>query len=161
MNSYASTVDSPIGLVTIIADDFAVNEITFGIKDVSELAENQLTQQAAEQLNAYFDGKLTEFSFAIKQPGTDFQQKVWTELLGINYGKTLSYLKLSEQMQNPLAIRAIAAANGKNKLAIVIPCHRVIGSNGSLVGYAGELWRKKWLLDHERSITGVGQTALF
>jgi methylated-DNA-[protein]-cysteine S-methyltransferase len=82
-------------------------------------------------------------------------------LLKIGYGKTISYLQESKMMNNPLAIRAIAAANGKNDLAIVVPCHRVIGSDGSLTGYAGGLWRKKWLLEHEAKVMGVGQTSLF
>nr|WP_262892233.1 methylated-DNA--[protein]-cysteine S-methyltransferase [Mucilaginibacter glaciei] len=96
----------------------------------------------------------------LKQRGTDFQQLVWQELLTIPYGNTITYSRQSHQMKNPLAIRAIAAANGKNNLWVIVPCHRVIGSNGSLTGYAGGLWRKKWLLDHEARLTGVGQTTL-
>ena len=160
MEKYCSIIKSPIGEVTIIADELAVNEITFGRKDVEGLAANQWSESAAAQLSEYFEGKLKDFSFPMAQKGTDFQQQVWTALLDVNYGDTTSYLKFSHQLNNPLAIGAIAAANGKNNLAIVAPCHRVIGSSGKLVGYAGELWRKKWLLEHEQEVAQKGQTTL-
>ena len=107
---------------------------------------------AVLQLKDYFEGKRTEFSFKINPAGTDFQQKVWQELLKIPFGKTCSYLELSKKLGDVKAIRAVASANGKNPLWIVVPCHRVIGSDGSLTGYAGGLWRKKWLLDHENPV---------
>lgn len=160
MSKFCSILESPIGKVTIIADEIAVNEITFGPRDVATFTSNYLTEWASKELQAYFEGKLSHFTFPMAQTGTNFQQDVWTALLTIPYGDTTSYLKFSQQLNNPLAIRAIAAANGKNNLAIVIPCHRVIGSNGKLVGYAGELWRKKWLLDHEKAVSGKGQTTL-
>ena len=100
-----------------------------------------------KELKAYFEGMLQTFTFPISQSGTEFQQQVWQNLLKIPYGEITSYAKFSAH--KPLAIRAIAAANGKNNIAIAIPCHRVIGSNASLTGYAGGLWRKKWLLEHE------------
>ena len=153
-----SIIKSPIGDVIIIADENAVNEITFQPKETTDLTENHVSQLAAKELTAYFEGSLKEFSFPIAQSGTEFQQEVWQNLLSISYGETISYAKLSAH--KPLAIRAIAAANGKNNLAVVIPCHRVIGSDGKLVGYAGELWRKKWLLQHEREVVQKGQTEL-
>ncbi|WP_202409431.1 methylated-DNA--[protein]-cysteine S-methyltransferase [Hufsiella arboris] len=113
------------------------------------------------QFAEYFKGKRLTFDFPIGQSGSDFRQLVWQELLKIPAGRPISYTELSRRMNNPLAIRAIAAANGKNNLMIVIPCHRVIGANGDLVGYAGGLWRKKWLLEHEAKLTGIGQTSLF
>ena len=155
---YASVVESPIGKLTILADDDFVYVITFEIKDIDGLHENDLTKNVVKQLANYFNGDLKNFNFPIKQKGTDFQQEVWQNLLTIPYGETTSYAKFSTH--NPLAIRAIAAANGKNNLAIVVPCHRVIGSNGKLVGYAGGLWRKQWLLQHEREISQQGQTEL-
>ena len=100
----------------------------------------------------YFEGNRTEFQFEMNPKGTDFQKKVWQELLKISYGKTESYQKITNKLGDPKAIRAVANANGKNPLWIVIPCHRVIGSDGSLTGYAGGLWRKKWLLNHENPI---------
>jgi methylated-DNA-[protein]-cysteine S-methyltransferase len=155
---YASAIESPIGKLTIIVDGGLVAEITFAEKDIEGLMPNELTLTVAQQLEAYFEGKLQIFDFPIRQKGTPFQQEVWQNLLHIPYATTISYAKFSEH--NPLAIRAIAAANGKNNLAIVVPCHRVIGSNGKLVGYAGGLWRKQWLLQHEREIAQKGQTTL-
>lgn len=108
-----------------------------------------LVLQCVEELIQYFNGRLRHFGVPIHQEGSAFQLKVWNELLGIHYGKTISYLELSRRLGDTKAIRAAASANGKNNIAIIVPCHRVIGSNQSLVGYAGGLWRKKWLLDHE------------
>jgi len=155
---YASTIESPIGIITILVEDDFVYAVTFSEKDIDGLSENELTQNVANQLTAYFKGDLKDFDFPIKQKGTEFQQRVWQNLLTIPYGETTSYAKFSAH--HPLAIRAIAAANGKNDIAIVVPCHRVIGSNGKLVGYAGGLWRKQWLLKHEREIAQKGQTEL-
>ena len=155
---YCSTLETPIGLLKIFADDHLISEITFSEKESEGLLETELTKLAAQQLDSYFTGKLKTFDLPLKQTGTAFQQEVWSALLLVDYATTLSYAKFSEH--KPLAIRAIAAANGKNKLAIVVPCHRVIGSDGKLVGYAGGLWRKKWLLQHERDIAQKGQTAL-
>lgn len=158
MNRYCSILKSPIGDITIIADDNAVNVISFREKDIDGLMENSISRLATQQLEQYFEGKLKDFTFPIAQSGTEFQQEVWQNLLKIPYAETISYAKFSAH--KPLAIRAIAAANGKNDIAIVVPCHRVIGSDGKLVGYAGELWRKKWLLQHEREIAQKGQTEL-
>lgn len=155
---YASTIESPIGKLTIFADDEFVCTITFVEKTIDHLTENDLTKKVAKQLTAYFNGELKDFDFPIKQKGTEFQQGVWQKLLAIPYGETTSYAKFSAH--HPLAIRAIASANGKNDIAIVVPCHRVIGSNGKLVGYAGGLWRKQWLLKHESEIAQKGQAEL-
>lgn len=158
MEKFCSIINSPIGEVIIMADENSVNEITFHAKETTGLVENEISQFAAKELLEYFEGKLQTFTFPISQTGTEFQQGVWQNLLQIPYGETTSYAKFSAH--KPLAIRAIAAANGKNNIAIAIPCHRVIGSNGKLVGYAGELWRKKWLLQHEREVLQQGQTEL-
>jgi methylated-DNA-[protein]-cysteine S-methyltransferase len=159
LSVYVSTVQTPIGLLIIEAND---NEVYFiGFKDeTAEELSNIITETAKQQLQEYFEGKRSSFDFPIAQPGTDFQQSVWKELTHITAGKPISYASLADKMNNPLAIRAIASANGKNKLMIVIPCHRVIGSNGDLVGYGGGLWRKKWLLEHEARMMGIGQTVL-
>ena len=156
--NYASVITSPVGTITILADDDFVHVITFAEKDIKGFSENALTVKVANQLNDYFKGDLKDFDFPLKQKGTEFQQEVWQNLLTIPFGETTSYAKFSAH--NPLAIRAIAAANGKNNIAIVVPCHRVIGSNGKLVGYAGGLWRKQWLLQHEREVSQKGQTEL-
>ena len=156
---YSSTLSTPIGRMLIRANDRAVYYIGFPELIPNDVP-NNLTELAATQLNEYFDGHRHHFTFAIEQDGTAFQQNVWKELLNIEAGKPISYASLSRKMNHPLAIRAIAAANGKNNLMIVVPCHRVIGSNGDLVGYAGGLWRKKWLLDHEAIMTQTGQSFL-
>jgi len=156
--NYASVIETPIGRLSILADEDFVHAVTFEEKDIADLIENELTIKVANQLKAYFNGKLRDFDFPMKQKGTEFQQEVWQNLLTIPFGETTSYAKFSAH--NPLAIRAIAVANGKNNIAIVVPCHRVIGSNGKLVGYAGGLWRKQWLLQHEREIAKKGQTEL-
>ena len=101
------------------------------------------------QLDEYFAGKRKDFELPVTQYGTEFQKRVWNELLQIPYGKTISYHELSKRIGNVKAIRAVGACNGSNKICIIVPCHRVIGSNGDLTGYGGDLWRKKWLLQHE------------
>ena len=108
-----------------------------------------LVIQCVEELIQYFHGQRKHFDVPVHQQGTDFQQKVWNELLAISYGKTISYLELSRRIGDVKAIRAAASANGRNNVAIIVPCHRVIGSDQTLVGYGGGLWRKKWLLQHE------------
>src|SRR5690606_27112730 len=109
----------------------------------------QILEQAIAELEEYFNGNRANFSFSLNPSGTEFQKRVWTELRNISFGKTTSYLELSKKLGDVKAIRAVASANGKNPLWIVVPCHRVIGTDGSLTGYAGELWRKQWLLEHE------------
>ena len=115
-------------------------------------------QQCIGELNEYFDGNRQRFDVPFSQTGTPFQQRVWNELLAIPYGATISYLELSKRLGDPKAIRAAASTNGKNKLAIIVPCHRVIGANRELVGYAGGLPLKKWLLQHEARIACGVQT---
>lgn len=113
-------------------------------KPAPELAE------VIDQLDQYFSGQRKDFNLRLNPQGTGFQKKIWQLLQHIPYGRTSTYKDLANEFGNPLAIRAVAAANGKNPLWILIPCHRVIGSDGSLTGYAGGLWRKKWLLEHEQ-----------
>lgn len=110
------------------------------------------------QLDEYFEGKRTEFHLHIAQEGTEFQQSVWDELVKIPYGRTVSYHELSKRIGNVKAIRAVGTANGNNSVCIIVPCHRVIGSKGDLVGYGGDLWRKKWLLEHENKFANGVQT---
>jgi methylated-DNA-[protein]-cysteine S-methyltransferase len=117
-----------------------------------------ILKEAVSQLQAYFEGNRTQFDFKMNPKGTEFQQKVWKGLCKIPFGKTMSYFELAKQLGDVKAIRAIASANGKNPLWIVVPCHRVIGTDGSLTGYAGGLYQKKWLLEHESPTT---QQSLF
>ena len=150
---------TPVGIAKITSEDDFITAISITDKEdiIIETPEAGVLKMAIDQLDEYFAGKRKKFDLPIKQSGTDFQQQVWQQLLSIDYGKTISYAQLSNQMKSPLAIRAIAAANGKNSLWIVVPCHRVIGSDGSLTGYAGGLWRKQWLLEHEATTLGIGQ----
>jgi len=109
-------------------------------------------KECIEQLDEYFRGKRKEFSVNLLPEGTDFQKKVWNELRKIPFGETVSYKDIAISIGNKKATRAVGGAIGKNKIGIIIPCHRVIGSDGSLTGYGGGIWRKKWLLKHERDV---------
>ena len=157
---------SPLGLLRIGGTDTYISEISFvDHLDESDLRHSNLQGpvppmviQCIEQLIQYFQGQRRVFDFPVCQEGTPFQLKVWNELTGIPFGRTLSYLELSRRLGDTKAIRAAAAANGKNNIAIVVPCHRVIGSKRDLVGYGGGLWRKKWLLDHETKVMYGVQT---
>ena len=146
-------INTPLGFTEIQGDENGISKIHVMNEDVeiSTKIPKEL-KEAVLQLQDYFDGKRTTFTFPLNPSGTDFQKKVWNELLHIPFGKTCSYLELSKKLGDVKAIRAVASANGKNPLWIVVPCHRVIGTNGSLTGYAGGLWRKKWLLEHENPI---------
>ena len=119
-----------------------------------EEGENKHFQTLLNQLKEYFEGTRKEFSLPLVIPGTDFQQAVWKELMKIPFGTTRSYQEQSEALGKPESIRAVANANGMNRISIVIPCHRIIGSDGKLTGYGGGLKRKKWLLDHEKKHSG-------
>ena len=152
-------IRTPLGIAKIEGDEHGVQSVT--VLD-TELPLSQTIpaelEDCVHQLKDYFEGNRQEFSLTLNPQGTDFQKKVWIKLADIPFGKTRSYLEQSKVLGDPKAIRAVAAANGKNPLWIIIPCHRVIGSDGSLTGYAGGLWRKKWLLEHE---SPAKQTSLF
>lgn len=140
---------SPLGITKIVGDANGISEISVSDEGEVSVSIPKELEQAVIQLQEYFEGKRTHFNLKLNPKGTEFQQRVWQELLNIPFGKTLSYLELSKKLGDVKAIRAVAAANGKNPLWIVVPCHRVIGTDGSLTGYAGGLGRKKWLLEHE------------
>jgi methylated-DNA-[protein]-cysteine S-methyltransferase len=152
-------IKTPLGYTEITGNENGISKIHVLNEEVeiSESIPKEL-KKAVSQLQEYFNGKRTQFDFKLNPTGTEFQKKVWQELLQIPFGKTCSYLDLSKKLGDVKAIRAVASANGKNPLWIVIPCHRVIGTDGSLTGYAGGLWRKKWLLEHENP---VKQESLF
>ena len=151
-------IKTPLGIATIIGDENGVSEISVSQEGEVSIIIPAVLQEAVLQLQDYFEKKRTSFDFKINPKGTDFQIKVWNALLEIPYGKTRTYLEQSKFLGDIKAIRAVASANGKNPLWIVIPCHRVIATDGSLTGYAGGLWRKKWLLEHENPTT---QQSLF
>ena len=161
MNSNDQTtayIKTPLGIAKIVGDENGVSEISVLDEGAVSAEIPDFLQEAVIQLNAYFEKKRNSFDFKLNPRGTEFQQKVWKALLDIPYGKTRTYLEQSKVLGDVKAIRAVASANGKNPLWIVVPCHRVIGTDGSLTGYAGGLWRKKWLLVHENPTT---QQSLF
>ena len=140
---------SPIGIIEITGTNDKIKSIFF-VDQINENAEsNQYLKKAGKQLEEYFAGQRKEFSLDFEFEGTDFQKRVWKHLLEIPFGETISYFDIASALNNRGSIRAVGTANGKNKLSIVVPCHRVIGSDGKLTGYAGGLWRKEWLLSHE------------
>jgi methylated-DNA-[protein]-cysteine S-methyltransferase len=151
--------NSPVGHLRLVAEDNQLTGLYFVSTQKNEAKEaaivpdpnpvSPVLQETIRQLDNYFSGKELNFSMPLQQQGTAFQQKVWAELLHIKAGQPISYLQLSKRLGDVKAIRAVGTANGKNNIAIIIPCHRVIGSNGNLVGYGGDLWRKQWLLEHE------------
>ncbi|WP_339916129.1 methylated-DNA--[protein]-cysteine S-methyltransferase [Yeosuana marina] len=143
-------IKSPLGYTKIVGDFNGISSVTVlnSEEKITDIIPVEL-EDCAIQLKEYFEGQRKQFDLKLNPQGTDFQKKVWDKLLEIPCGKTLSYLELSKQLGDVNAIRAVANANGKNPIWIIIPCHRVIGSNGSLTGYAGGLQRKQWLLEHE------------
>lgn len=157
--------DSPIGTIELASDGQTLLWAKFLETQKSKKLKQTETdlpifKQAKTQLDAYFNHELESFDLPLDIHGTAFQKLVWQKLCLIPFGKTISYLTLSKQIGDVKAIRAVASTNGKNNFCVIIPCHRVISSNGSLTGYAGDLWRKKWLLDHETKHTNP-QTSLF
>lgn len=144
---------TPIGIAKITGNENGISSVTVMDNEIEIPPEipNYL-KDCVNQLEAYFKGERTEFNLKLNPQGTDFQKRVWNELLTIPYGKTRTYLEQTKKLGDVKAIRAVASANGKNPIWIIIPCHRVIGSDGALTGYAGGLWRKKWLLAHENPV---------
>ncbi len=143
-------INSPLGFTKILGNEDGITSVTVlnSEEKITDIIPVEL-EDCVIQLNEYFEGARKVFNLKLNANGTDFQKRVWKQLDEIPHGKTLSYLELSKQLGDVKAIRAVANANGKNPLWIIIPCHRVIGSDGSLTGYAGGLHRKKWLLEHE------------
>lgn len=160
MTEYKSAfLKTPIGTAKIVGNKDGIAEISV-LDDEHPTTEDpeEPLKSCMMQLEEYFNGQRKTFSVRLNPLGTDFQKRVWDELLNIPFGKRTSYMKQTLQLGDEKAIRAVASANGKNPIWIIIPCHRVVGSDGSLTGYAGGLWRKKWLLEHE---SPSGQTSLF
>lgn len=143
-------IETPLGIVKIEGDKQGVSAVSLlnSQESITMIIPEEL-EDCVHQLTEYFEGSRTTFNLKLNPHGTDFQKRVWGKLLDIPFGSTLSYLELSKQLGNVKAIRAVAGANGKNPLGIIVPCHRVIGSDGALTGYAGGLYRKQWLLEHE------------
>ena len=149
-NQQTTYYKTPIGTAKIVGDENGIQSISVLDEKVETSTKIPVElQDCVSQLEEYFAGRRTEFNLKLNPQGTDFQQRVWKELGKVSYGKARTYLEQSKQLGDVKAIRAVASANGKNPIWIVIPCHRIIGSDGSLTGYAGGIWRKKWLLEHE------------
>ena len=146
---FYSYFKSPIGLVQIGGTASEVTSLDFVERRREKTESHPLIDRAARQIAEYFAGKRQVFDLPISYQGTDFQERVWGQLLKVPYGETASYQDIARGVGNPLAVRAVGAANGKNPISLIVPCHRIIGSNGTLVGYGGGLWRKEWLLKHE------------
>ena len=147
---YKSYYNSPVGLIEIDGTENSITQVKFVDESFNTSFESTpYLEICAKQLDQYFKGERKVFEIVLEPEGTDFQKKVWNELLNVSFGETKSYLEIADALGDPKVIRAAAAANGQNPIAIIIPCHRIIGTDGSLTGYAGGLWRKKWLLNHE------------
>jgi methylated-DNA-[protein]-cysteine S-methyltransferase len=150
MNIFRTYYDSPLGLLVLEADKNGITYVRFDAKDnSSNFDPDGFLLQCVRELDEFFSGKRKVFEVRINPQGSDFQVNVWREVYKIPFGKTKSYLDIAKAVGDPNSIRAVGGANGKNKIPIIIPCHRVIGSDGSLTGYGGGMWRKKWLLDFE------------
>ncbi len=152
-NGFIDYFNSPIGLVEVTASEKGISGLYFREERKQKSKENEILVQCLEQLNEYFLGDREVFDLPLDLSGTEFQKDIWNLLLRIPFGKTTTYLNLAKEHGDANALRAVGSANGKNPVSIIVPCHRVIGSDGSLTGYAGGLWRKKWLLDHESKFT--------
>ena len=154
MSLFSKHFESPLGQIEIRASDDAITAVRFAGEARIENNSNDLADRCAEQLMEYFASERKDFDLALGPNGTGFEKQIWKEIMKIPYGTTCSYLEIANRLSNPKATRAVGGAVGANPIAIIVPCHRVIGSDGSLTGYGGELWRKRWLLDHEARVSG-------
>lgn len=148
---------SPIGIIRLEGSNKGISLLDFIEEECQSNEIPDCLKECFNQLDEYFNGIRGEFTVKLHIEGTDFRQKVWKELLSIPYGETRSYLDIAEAIGNKKAVRAVGGANHNNKISIIIPCHRVIGANGNLTGYGGGLWRKEWLLNHEKKFKGLNK----
>jgi methylated-DNA-[protein]-cysteine S-methyltransferase len=140
---------TPIGELKIIANDSGLLSVKFVEQKVADIDSNEHTRAGVTQLTEYFSGKRRQFDLTLTNAGTTFQNEVWQQLMAVPFGETASYQDIANNISKPKAVRAVGTANAKNPIFIIVPCHRVIGANGSLTGYAGGIDRKLWLLKHE------------
>ena len=146
---HLSSFASPLGFLILKSDGQSITAISFSENNVPERNSCEVLERCILQLGNYFSGKTVAFDLPLNPDGTEFQQKVWAELLKIPYGETITYMELAVSLGDPKAVRAVGTANGRNPIAVIIPCHRVIGAGNKLTGYAGGIWRKKQLLELE------------
>lgn len=162
MELHKAYYSSPIGTLEITGNEDGIISLEFIDEEIEPSKKiHESIKEVIYQLDEYFSGIRKEFGLKLNPAGTEFQKKVWKELMVIPFGKTSSYLDISLQLGDKNATRAVGNANGKNPIAIIVPCHRVIGNSGKLTGYAGGLWRKEWLLNHEKGVIFGKQTELF
>ncbi len=145
-------LNSPIGLVEVASDGRALIAANFVESARAGMGSDAVVAAAVDQLSAYFAGDRKDFDLPISLIGTIFQRSVWQQLLAVAFGETAAYRDIALALEKPNAVRAVGAANGQNPISIIVPCHRIIGSNGALTGYGGGLWRKEWLLRHEGAL---------
>lgn len=156
IKKYYGYYNLPIGILEIICSEDSILSVMFVEQEKSVMNKgNEILENTIAQLNEYFNGSRKAFDLKVSLNGTDFQKNVWNELLKISYGETLSYKSLAIRVGNEKSVRAVGSANSRNKIWIIVPCHRVIGTNGSLTGYAGGIDRKQWLLNHEKNILSI------
>lgn len=146
---YTDYLKSPLGLVEFKASDIGITQIIFCGSERGEVKANRITDCCKQQLGEYFQGQRKNFDVPLSPQGTDFQKLVWQNLLKIPFGQTNTYLDIAKRVDRPKGSQAVGGANGRNPISIIVPCHRVVGSNGALTGYAGGIERKLWLLEHE------------
>lgn len=151
MRKYYGYFKSPIGILEIVCSEEALISIKFVNEEKQAGETNSILKEIVMQLEQYFNGSRKEFDIKISLEGTEFQKQVWNQLINIPYGEIASYKDVAEKIENAKAVRAVGNANNKNKIPIIIPCHRVIGANGNLTGYAGGIDKKQWLLNHEKN----------
>ena len=155
MSSITGYYACPLGLLEIVAEKDALVSVKFLSDDFpnkpDQDAHSVIITETIKQLSQYFASELKQFDIPVQLAGTEFQLQVWNELRNISFGQTISYSQLADRLGSRDLVRAVGSANGKNPIAIIVPCHRVIGAQGDLVGYAGGLWRKQWLLEHKGS----------
>jgi methylated-DNA-[protein]-cysteine S-methyltransferase len=156
---FTTYLNSPIGFLEISGTQTFVTSVLFvPEEEPSSVPVPEVLLQCKKELEEYFAGKRKKFDVKLKPEGTDFQRKVWSELKKLQYGDTTSYIEIAKQLKNPGSVRAVGHANGKNPIAVIIPCHRVISGDGKLTGYSGGMWRKQWLLEHEGNVSGKNRT---
>ncbi|OLS31978.1 MAG: Methylated-DNA--protein-cysteine methyltransferase [Candidatus Heimdallarchaeota archaeon AB_125] len=148
---YIANYNSPIGNLVVISNQQSILECNFQNKKKQSKEIPRILERALKQLDEYFKGERRKFDLDLSPSGTEFQEEVWKQLIEIPFGSTISYRELAVNVGNKRAVRAVGNANGKNPISIIIPCHRVIGSDGKLVGYGGGIEKKKWLLDFEQN----------
>ncbi len=163
MDLCSAIINSPIGMLQIVGSDKGIRQVLYQDASIANDTIPECLRECVNQLHEYFEGTRKQFNLRLDPEGTDFQLKVWDQLLTIPYSKTISYAELAILTGNKLNTRAVGNANGKNKLNIIIPCHRVIGASGKLIGYGGGLHRKEWLLRHEKSnqLEGLFEKPIF